>query len=126
MKQFVFIFRQAANKLSPKELSRRDDEIRAWAAALNKEGHKLDPRALSQETFRICSRRREWCERREAGDRRVVPGGERLRGGREASGEASRHPLGCEYRGAGWEVAGCADSTGEVGVKTSAHFLGVP
>jgi hypothetical protein len=53
MKQFVFIFRQGTRKLSPEGLSRRGDEISAWAASLNKEGHKLDPRALSQETFPI-------------------------------------------------------------------------
>jgi len=53
MKQCVFIFRRGTRELSPEELSRRGDEIRAWAVALNKEGHKLDPRALSQETYRI-------------------------------------------------------------------------
>ena len=53
MKQFVFIFRQGAKKLSQEELSRRNDEIRSWAISLTKEGYKLDPRALSQETYRI-------------------------------------------------------------------------
>jgi len=53
MKQCVFIFRQGTRELSPEELSRRLDEIKAWAAALNKEGRKLDPRALSQETYRL-------------------------------------------------------------------------
>jgi hypothetical protein len=53
MKQFVLIFRQGKRDLSPEELSRRADEIKAWAAALNKEGRKLDPRALSQDTYRI-------------------------------------------------------------------------
>jgi hypothetical protein len=55
MKQFVFIFRKGARELSPEELNRRNDEIRAWAGALNKEGHKLDPRALGQESYRIAS-----------------------------------------------------------------------
>jgi hypothetical protein len=53
MTQFVFIFRQGARELSPEELNRRADEIGAWAAAVNQEGHKLDPRALSQEIYRI-------------------------------------------------------------------------
>jgi hypothetical protein len=52
MKQFVFIFRKGARELSPEEVNRRDSEIKAWAGTLNKEGHKLDPRALSQETYR--------------------------------------------------------------------------
>jgi hypothetical protein len=53
MKQFVFIFRQGARKLSPELQSQRNDEIRVWAISLINEGHKLDPRALSQETCRI-------------------------------------------------------------------------
>jgi hypothetical protein len=53
MTQFVFIFRQGVKELSPEQLNQRADEIRAWAAAVNKEGHKLDPRALSQEIYRI-------------------------------------------------------------------------
>jgi hypothetical protein len=53
MTQFVFIFRKGARELSPEELNRRNGEIKAWAAAVNKEGHKLDPRALSQEIYRI-------------------------------------------------------------------------
>jgi hypothetical protein len=53
MSQFVFIFRQGARDLSPEQVNRRADEIKAWAAALNKEGRKLDPRALSQEVYRI-------------------------------------------------------------------------
>jgi hypothetical protein len=53
MTQFVFIFRQGARELSPEQLNRRADEIKAWAVAVNKEGPKLDPRALSQEIYRI-------------------------------------------------------------------------
>jgi hypothetical protein len=53
MTQFVFIFRKGSRELSPEEVNRRDGEIKAWAGVLNKEGHKLDPRALSQEIERI-------------------------------------------------------------------------
>lgn len=52
MKQFVFIFRKGTRELSPEEVNRRDSEIKAWAGALNKEGRKLDPKALSHETYR--------------------------------------------------------------------------
>jgi hypothetical protein len=77
MKQFVFIFRKGARELSPEELNRRNDEIRAWAGALNKEGHKLDPRVRTGE-LPDCFSRRERCAGREAGDKPVVPGGQRL------------------------------------------------
>jgi hypothetical protein len=53
MKQFVFIFRKGTKELSPEEVNRRDSEIKAWAGALNKAGHKLEPKALGPEAYRI-------------------------------------------------------------------------
>jgi hypothetical protein len=55
MKQFVFIFRKGTKELSSEEVNRRDSEIKAWAGALNKEGHKLEPKALGPETYRIAT-----------------------------------------------------------------------
>ena len=55
MQQFVFLFRPGTKKLSPEEITRRGEEIRAWAAELSNKGYKLDPRALGQETYRITS-----------------------------------------------------------------------
>lgn len=46
MKQFVQIFRQCGPALSPEQQTQRAGEVRAWAAAQNAAGRKLDPRLL--------------------------------------------------------------------------------
>jgi hypothetical protein len=53
MQQFAFLFRPGPRKLSAEEITKRNEEIKAWAAELISKGYKLDPRALSQETYRI-------------------------------------------------------------------------
>jgi len=55
MKQFVFLFRPGARKLSPEERSQLSLEIRAWAKQWIQEGHSFDPRELSQESLWITS-----------------------------------------------------------------------
>jgi hypothetical protein len=55
MQQFVFLFRPGTRKLSPEEITRRGEEIRAWATEWTNKGYKFDPRALTQETYRITS-----------------------------------------------------------------------
>ena len=52
MKSFVIIFRQGPRQLNETELTRRQQEVSAWARTQNAAGHKLDPRILSPELLR--------------------------------------------------------------------------
>jgi hypothetical protein len=49
--QFVFLFRRGSRTLSAEEQSQLSLEIRTWAKQWIDEGYRLDPRALSQESF---------------------------------------------------------------------------
>jgi len=53
MKSFVFLFRQGPRQLTEAELKRRADEVRAWALEQNSNGHKLDPRILDAQLYRL-------------------------------------------------------------------------
>lgn len=53
MSTFVFIFRQSPAELSLSDQKRRAEEVRAWAQRQNSKGHKLDPRMLGDNSYRI-------------------------------------------------------------------------
>jgi len=53
MKQFVILFRQGSKPLTEADLKKRSEETRAWARDRNAAGHKLDPRILTPDGYRI-------------------------------------------------------------------------
>lgn len=50
MRTFVIIFRQSPREFTAADLSRRQTEVSAWAAAANRAGHKLEPRILAPDS----------------------------------------------------------------------------